>query len=57
MLYNKLIYPWVFYISLLLTIITTIFFVFDVEQEIKFGKEKDYDLDQDTEFIEMEKND
>jgi len=57
MLYNKLIYPWVFYTALLLTIVTTIFFVFDIEQEVKFEKKKDYDLDQDTEFIEMEKND
>lgn len=57
MAYKKLIYPWVFYTALLLTTVTTIFFVFDIEQEIKLKKEEDYDFDQDTEFVEMEKND
>ena len=52
--YNKLIYSWVFFIVLGMTVITTVFFIFDIENEMKLSKKLKDEYDEDTVFLEME---
>lgn len=54
MAYNKLIYSWVFYLVLGMTVVTTVFFIFDIENEISLNKQKESEYDEDTLFLEME---
>lgn len=54
MMYNKLIYSWVFYVVLGMTVVTTVFFIFDIENEISLNKQKEDEYDEDTLFLEME---
>jgi len=56
MFLNDLVYPWIFYTVLVMTVITTVFFIFDIENEIKLSKEGKDEYDEDTEFLEMEKD-
>ena len=41
----NLVFPWVFYVSLVLSVLSTALFVYDIEAELKFASEADGDPD------------
>jgi hypothetical protein len=49
---SNLMYQWVFYITLGSTILTTVIFVFDVEEEIKVSKENNPNYDMDNSYLQ-----
>ncbi len=53
MLLTNLVYDWVFYIITGVTLLATLLFVFDVEEEMKIKKDKDVEYDTDKKFIEL----
>jgi len=50
---SNLMYKWVFYIITGVTLLTTLLFVFDVEEEMKIKKDKDVEYDTDKSLIEL----
>ena len=50
---SNLMYKWVFYVVTGVTLLTTLLFVFDAEEEIKISKDKDVDYDTDKSFVEL----
>lgn len=58
MLASKLLYSWVFYITAAATLISTILFIFDVEEEIKIRglnkSESEYEYDSDKKLLYKE---
>lgn len=50
---SNLMYKWVFYIITGVTLLTTLLFIFDVEEEIKIKKDKDVEYDTDKSLIEL----
>jgi len=52
----KLMYPWVFYSALALTLISTVLLVIDVENEIKVNDEGEAVYDDTLEYLETGKD-
>ncbi len=50
---SNLMFTWTFYIILGVTVLTTIFFIFDIEEEVKIKKEDKEEYDMDKSFIEL----
>jgi len=46
-------YIWVFYVITGVTLLATLLFVFDVEEEIQIKKDKDVEYDADKSLIEL----
>lgn len=49
---SSLMYRWVFFITLGSTILTTVLFVFDIEEEIKISKENTEHYDMDNSYLQ-----
>lgn len=58
MAYFNMIYAWIFYFSLILTVICTALFIFDVEKELNIRaiKKPDFDDDEDALVIKLEES-
>jgi hypothetical protein len=50
----KLVLPWVFYVSAALSVLTTLFFIIDIEEELKLSKRRSPDYDSSAESSEEE---
>ncbi|MBW6441336.1 hypothetical protein K0B04_00280 [Patescibacteria group bacterium] len=50
---SGLMYSWVFYVILGITLSTTLIFILDMEEEIKIKKEDSVEYDMDRSFIEL----
>lgn len=50
---SNLMYIWVFYVITGVTLLATLLFVFDIEEEIKIKKDKNVEYDVDKSFIEL----
>jgi hypothetical protein len=50
----KLVLPWVFYVSAALSVITTLLFIFDIEEELKLSKRRSPEYDSSMESSEEE---
>jgi len=50
---SGLIYSWVFYIIMGVSIITTLIFIFDLEEEVRIKKGSEEEYDMDKSFIEL----
>lgn len=50
---SNLMYIWVFYVILAITAIVTLFFVLDVEEEVRIKKSDDVEYDMDKSFVEL----
>jgi hypothetical protein len=48
---SNLVYPWVFYSILGVSILVTLIFIFDAEEEIKMKKNEEW-LDNDQKYLE-----
>jgi len=48
---SNLVYPWVFYSILGVSILVTLIFIFDAEEEIKMKKNEEW-LDDDQKYLE-----
>lgn len=53
MVMSNLMYIWVFYVITGVTLLATLLFVFDVEEEIQIKKDKDVEYDADKSLIEL----
>lgn len=51
---SGLMYTWVFLVTLGATVLTTILFIFDIEEEMKIKKENEPEFDLDKQFLERE---
>jgi len=49
---SGLMYKWVFLITLAVTVVTTVLFIFDIEEEIKIGKENVEYYDKDDRYLQ-----
>jgi hypothetical protein len=49
-----MLYSWVFFIAIITTVISTAFFVMDIEHEVKIDKQRDVEYDSDSKYLERE---
>lgn len=49
-----ILYSWVFFTILITTILVTVFFIMDVEHEVKINKNKEAEYDMDSKYLDRE---